>query len=166
MSSFLLAHATPHSFFHSACYNCTLELHWLVVALGHLDVQLPCPNMFIYVRACLLSGHELLAPPVCGYCTRVFILGRGGMSSMHFFFVSKKPKCCECYLIGSWLPFGSLPHLTRIRWLTSQCILSFFSWCVSVTSLKIKSGYLSLVVLKFVLSSCLLLVQIMLFVFC
>ena len=50
-----------------------------------------------------------------------------------FLFVSKRPKCCECYLLGSWLPFGSLPHLTRIRWLTSQCILSFFSWCVSVT---------------------------------
>ena len=78
---FLLAPAMPHSFFHSAGYSCTLELHWPVVALGHLHVQLSCPNMFVHVRSCLLSGlgyHELLAPVNMWVLHAGFHLGPGG----------------------------------------------------------------------------------------
>ena len=93
---FSLAPAMPHSFFHSARYCRTLELHWRVV-VGHLDVQLPCPNMFIYVRSCLLSGlgyHELFAPSNMWVSHVDFHLGPGRNDIHAFWFCEQKITPC------------------------------------------------------------------------
>ena len=105
------------------------ELRWSVVALGYLDVRLPCPNMFVSVRLCFLSGfmyQDHFHLLVWWYCARVSMLGQRWMTSMHLLF------CCELntkmlWKLSDWHSFACLSDVYHTSHEFSGWLLSA-SW--------------------------------------